>query len=109
MTDMTITILDTTMTSDQNPHTARHTPERNGREMSWLPGQVLDRDTAMLLAGTAGERDLHAGHRLWPHTLGWAAELAPAAPGAITRASGRSEKISDQEPATSRADPDAEP
>jgi hypothetical protein len=63
MIAMTITILDTTMTSDQNPCTARHAPDRNAREVSWLPGQILDRTTAitaMLLADTAGERDPEA-------------------------------------------------
>jgi hypothetical protein len=41
MTAMMITINDTTMTSDQNPRTARHAPEWNGWEASWLPGQIL--------------------------------------------------------------------
>jgi hypothetical protein len=39
---MTLTIHDTTMTSDRTAHTARHAPSRNGWEVSWLPGQVLD-------------------------------------------------------------------
>ena len=50
---MTLTINDTTMTSDQTAHTARHAPDRNGWEVSWLPGQTLDRNsaiTAMILA-----------------------------------------------------------
>ena len=66
---MTLTINDTTMTSDQTAHTARHAAERNGWEVSWLPGQILDRNTAitaMILADTAAEQDLHEGHRLWP-------------------------------------------
>ena len=57
-TAMTLTINDTTMTSDQTPHTARHAPGRNGWEVSWLPGQTLDRNTAitaMILADTAAE------------------------------------------------------
>ena len=48
--------------------------------MSWLPGQILDRNTAitaMILADTAAEQDLHEGHRLWPHIQGWAAEARP--------------------------------
>ena len=56
---MTLTIHDTTMTSDQTAHTARHAPSRNGWEVSWLPGQILDRNTAitaMILADTAGEK-----------------------------------------------------
>ena len=55
---MTLTINDTTMTSDQTPHTARYAPDRNGWEVSWLPGQTLDRNTAitaMILADTTAE------------------------------------------------------
>jgi hypothetical protein len=87
---MTLTINDTAMTSDQTAHTARHTPDRNGWEVSWLPGQTLDRNTAitaMTIAETAGERDVHEGHRLWPHIQGWAAELGLTGPDAIARAS----------------------
>ena len=75
---MTLTINDTTMTSDQTTHTARHAPGRNGWEVSWLPGQTLDRNaviTAMVLADTTAEPGLHQGHRLWPQVQGWAAEL----------------------------------
>ena len=67
---MALTITETTMTSDQTAHTARHAPDRNGWEVSWLPGQTLNRNTAitaMILADTAAERDLAEGHRLWPH------------------------------------------
>src|SRR5690242_10851775 len=56
---MTLTINDTTMTSDQTPHTARHAPSRNGWEVSWLPGRALDRNsaiTAMILADTAADQ-----------------------------------------------------
>ena len=77
---MTLTINDTTMTSDQTAHTARHAPERNGWEVSWLPGQTLDRNTAitaMILADTAAEHDLHEGHRLWPHIQSWADRTRP--------------------------------
>ncbi len=58
---MTLRIDDTSMISDQTAHTARHAPDRNGWEVSWLPGQTLDRNsaiTAMILADTAAERDL---------------------------------------------------
>jgi len=110
---MTLTINDTTMTSDQNPHTARHAPGRPHQwEVSWLPGQVLDRNTAitaMILADLTGEGDLHEGHRLWPHIEGWAAEVGLTGPDAIARASEPPEKISNQEAATSAADPEAEP
>ena len=50
---------------EQNPYAARQAPGRRGWEVSRLPGPVLDRATAitaMLVAGTAGERDLPAGH-----------------------------------------------
>ena len=40
---MTLTINDTTMTSDQTAHTARQAPSGHGWEVSWLPGQLLDR------------------------------------------------------------------
>ena len=87
---MTLTINDTTMTSDQTAHTARRAPDRNGWEVSWLPGQTLDRNsaiTAMVLADTTAEPDLHEGHRLWPHIQSWAAELGLTAPDAIAQAS----------------------
>jgi hypothetical protein len=110
---MTLTINDTTMTSDQNPHTARRASGRqHGWEVSWLPGQVLDRNTAitaMTLADIAGSGDLHEGHRLWPHIESWAAELGLTGPDAITRASEPPEKISNHEPAASPPDPEAEP
>ena len=87
---MTLTLTDTSMTSDQTAHTARHAPDRNGWEVSWLPGQTLDRNTAitaMILADTAAEPDLHEGHRLWPHIQGWAEEVGLTASEAIARVS----------------------
>ena len=59
---MTVTIDDTTMTSDQTAHAARLA--RGGQhlwEVSWLPGRALDRNsaiTAMTLADS--------GRRTWP-------------------------------------------
>jgi hypothetical protein len=100
---MTLTINDATMTSDQTLHTARHSPSRQGWEVSWLPGQVLDRNTAitaMTLADLTGEQDLHEEHRLWPHILSWAAELGLTGHDAITRAS--------HPPASPRHQPDRE-
>ena len=59
---MTLTINDTTMTSDQTAHVARQAlSPQHGWEVSWLPGQILDRNTAitaMILADLAGEPDL---------------------------------------------------
>ena len=87
---VTLTINDTTMTSDQTAHTARQAPSSHGWEVSWLPGQLLDRTaaiTAMTLSDTAAERDLHEGHRLWPYIQGWAAELGLTGHDAVARAS----------------------
>jgi hypothetical protein len=87
---MTLTINDTTMTSDQTAHTARQAPSQHGWEVSWLPGQTLDRNTAitaMILADLTTEGDLHEGHKLWPHIQGWAAELGLTGPEAVAAAS----------------------
>ena len=88
---MTLTIHDTAMTSDQSAHTARPSPGRPHQwEVSWLPGRTLDRNTAitaMILADTAAEADLHEGHRLWPFVQSWAAELGLTGPGTIAQAS----------------------
>src|SRR5690348_17290769 len=88
---MSLTINDTTMTSDQSPHTARQVPgHRHGWEVTWLPGQILDRDTAitaMILADIAATGDIHPEHRLWPAVQSWSAEVGLTAPDAITRAS----------------------
>src|SRR5271163_2390477 len=107
---MTLIINDTTMTSDQSAHTARHAPDRNGWEVSWLPGQTLDRNsavTAMTLADTTAEPDLHEGHRLWPHIQSWAAELGLTAPDAIAQASQPPRGINRQQEQASRQ-PDRE-
>jgi hypothetical protein len=87
---VTLKIDDTAMTSDQTAHTARQTPGRGGWEVSWLPGQTLDRNTAitaMILADTTAGQDLHEGHRLWPHVQSWAEELGLTARDAIAQAS----------------------
>jgi hypothetical protein len=84
---MTLTVNDTTTTSDQ---TARLSPSSHGWDMSWLSGQFLDRTTAitaMTLSDTAAERDLHEGHRLWPYIQGWATELGLTGNDAVARAS----------------------
>jgi hypothetical protein len=88
---MTLTINDTTMTSDQTAHTARQGPgSQHLWEVSWLPGRALDRNsaiTAMVLADQAAEHDLNQRHRLWPFIETWAAELGLTGPDAIHRAS----------------------
>jgi hypothetical protein len=88
---MTVTLNDTTMTSDQTAHTARQAPaSQHLREVSWRPGKALDRTsaiTAMTLAGHAGEADLNEQHHLWPFIEGCAAELGLTGSDAINRAS----------------------
>ena len=86
---MTLTINDTTMTSDQTPHTARQAPSQNGWQVSWLPGRTLDRNTAitaMVLADTSADERVRESHRLWPHIQGWAAELGLTGPEAVAAA-----------------------
>ena len=108
---MTLTITDTTMTSDHSAHTARHAPDRNGWEVSWLPGQTLDRNTAitaMTLADTTTEPGLRDGHRLWPFVQSWAEELGLTAPDAIAQASQPPGDIDRQhEPASRQPDREA--
>jgi hypothetical protein len=107
---VTLTINDSSMTSDRTPHTARHAPARDGWEVSWLPGQTLDRNTAitaMTLADTAAERDLAEGHRLWPHVQSWAGELGLTAPDAIARVSELPNDLNRQQDQASRQ-PDRE-
>jgi hypothetical protein len=101
---MTLTITGTAMTSDRSRCTARYSSDRDGWEVSWLPGRLVDRNTAitaMTLADTAAEHDLHDGHPLWPHIQSWAAELGLTVPEAIARASQPPGGISPkQEPAS---------
>jgi hypothetical protein len=108
---VTLTINETTMTSDQTVHTARHASDRNGWEVSWLPGQILDRNsaiTAMVLADTTAERELAEGHRLWPHIQSWAGELGLTAPDAIAQISQPPGHINhEQEPASRQPDREA--
>jgi hypothetical protein len=109
---MTLVINDTTMTSDETLHTARQAPGLQQQwEVSWLPGQTLDRNTAitaMVLADIAAKQDLHEGHRLWPHIQGWAEELGLTASGAIAQVSQPPSDLNrQQEPASRQPDPEA--
>jgi hypothetical protein len=108
---MTLTINDSSMTSDRTAHTARHEPDRNGWEVSWLPGQTLDRNTAitaMILADTTADPDLHEGHRLWLHIQSWAQELGLTAPDAIAWATRPPDGTDHhQEPASRQPDREA--
>jgi hypothetical protein len=108
---MTLTINDTNMTSDQTGHTARSAPGRQHEwEVSWLPGQTMNRNTAitaMTLADTTAEQNLHEGHRLWPHIQSWAQELGLTAPEAIAQASQPPGDLNRQQEQTGRQ-PDRE-
>ena len=88
---MALTIDETVMTSDQSPHIARQAPDDRHRwEVSWLPGQVLDRNTAitaMTLADIAATGDIPPGHRLWPVVESWSAEVGLSGHDAIAQAS----------------------
>ena len=88
---MTLTIGETAMTSDQSAHIARQVPgPSRGWEVSWLPGQVFDRNTAitaMSLADIAATGDIRPGDRLWPVVESWSAEVGLTGPDAISRAS----------------------
>lgn len=88
---MTLHIGDTAMTSDQSAHTARQMPgPSRGWEVSWLPGQIVDRNTAitaMSLADIAATGDIRPGDRLWPVVESWSAEVGLTGPDAISRAS----------------------
>src|SRR6266446_5907869 len=100
---MTLTITSHAITSDRTAHTAQLAPgHQHAWQVSWLPGQLMDRNaatTAMMLAGKAATPGLHPGHRLWPHIQGWAAELGLTAPDAITLASEPPAEVGRQEPA----------
>jgi hypothetical protein len=110
VTAMTLTINDTTMTSDLSAHTVRRSPDRNGWEVSWLPGRLMDRNasiTAMVLADAAGTGQLHAGHHLWPHVQGWAAQLDLTAHEVLTRSSRPPAFITTGKDDAQPADPEA--
>jgi hypothetical protein len=87
---MALTIDETVMSSDRSPHIARQAPDdRHGWEVSWLPGQVLDRDTAitaMMLADIAATGDIQPNHRLWPAVQSWSAEVGLTGSDAMARA-----------------------
>ena len=108
---MTVTITDTTMTSDQTAHAARPAPGcRHLWEVSWLPGRALDRTsaiTAMTLAGHAGEPDLNKRHQLWPFIQSWAAELGLTAADAINRASRPASLRQQHDRDSEQSDPEA--
>jgi hypothetical protein len=89
---MALRILDYRMYSDHSHHTARLVPGKQySWEVSWLPGQHLNRNeaiTAMVLADTTAYGDVQPGHRSWPHIEGWADELGMTGSQALDRVAG---------------------
>jgi hypothetical protein len=107
---MTLTIYDTTMTSDQTAHTARLAPGQHHWEVSWLPGRALDRNsaiTAMTLADLTSEPGLNERHQLWPFIQGWAAELGLTGSDAINQAAEPSSLRRQHGRESERPDPEA--
>ena len=108
---MTLTINDTTMTSDQTAHTARRAVcSQHLWEVSWLPGRILDRNsaiTAMVLADQVGEPDLNERHRLWPFIQSWAAELGLTGSDAVDRVSRPGPPCQQHDREGERPDPEA--
>jgi hypothetical protein len=108
---MTLTIQDDGISSDRTTHTARLAPgHERAWHVSWLPGWVLDRNTAiiaMVLADVVGTVEVDAGHRLWPHIEGWAAELDLTAPAALAWISQPPGSVSIERDAAVREDPEA--
>jgi hypothetical protein len=89
---MALKILDDSMSSDRSPHTARLAAgEQHAWEVSWLPGRHLSRNeaiTAMVLADTTGNSDVHPGHRAWPHIENWAGKLRMTGSQVLDRVAG---------------------
>jgi hypothetical protein len=108
---MPLTITSDTMTGDRTSHTTRPAPGHpDAWEVSWPPGRLLDRNTAitaMVLADTVGSGSLHDGHWLWPHIQGWAAELGMTAPHALARVSQPPESISAEKDGAAQSDREA--
>ena len=110
---MGLTINDDSITGDRTRHAARRAPGHPGAwEVSWLPGQLMTRNTAitaMILADIASTETLHHRHRLWPHIQGWAAELGLTAPDALTRITQGDASAARQDPNPGQPDHEPEP
>jgi hypothetical protein len=108
---MTVTINDTTMTSDQTAQTPRRAPgHQHLWEVSWLHGRTLDRNqaiTAMTLAGHADEADLNERHRLWPFIENWPAELGLTGSDAVNWATQPASLRYQHDRESERPDPEA--
>lgn len=108
--------MDLTITSDHisgahTPHTARPVPGHpHAWQVSWLPGRLLDRNTAitaMVLADIAAASSPQPGDHLWPHLEGWAAEIGLTAPDALARAAQPSGRATTEKDHAAHSDPEA--
>ena len=108
---MGLTFTDDHISGDYTVHTASRVPgDPRAWTVSWLPGQLLDRNsaiTAMILAEVAEASTPQAGDRLMPHIDGWAAELGLTAPDALARVSAPSGYRSTGKDSAEVADPEA--
>jgi hypothetical protein len=108
---MTLTIQDASISSDHTMRTARLAPgHERAWHASWLPGRLMDRNTAitaMVLADVVGTDDVHAGHRIWPYIEDWAAELDLTAPDALAWISQPPGNVSVDRDAAVAEDPEA--
>jgi hypothetical protein len=108
---MTLTSTATTITSDQTAHTARLAPgSQHLWEVSWLPGQALDRASAtnaMIVADLARDADLNEQHHLWPFIQSWAAGLGLTGSDAISRAAQPASPGQQHDRERERPDPEA--
>ena len=108
---MTLTINDTTITSDRTPHAARlASGEQRHWEVSWLPGRRVTRNeaiTAMTLAEASNPAEARDRNRRWPHIRGWAAELGITADQAVTRIAALPGWAATTETSPVRTDPEA--
>jgi hypothetical protein len=102
---------DDTITGDNTEHTARRVPgQQQEWEVSWLPGQRLDRNaaiTAMVLADMVGSGAVEANGRLWPHVQGWAAEVGLTTPDALARLAQPPRAITGRHDDAALSDPEA--
>ena len=112
---MALTINDDSISGDHTGHTGRLVPgPQRAWEVSWLPGRLLDRSsaiTAMVLADMAASSTPKPGDRLWPHIESWATVIGLTAPDALARASQPRDGISaehDDAALDSAAQPDRE-
>ena len=100
---MTLTITDRFI---GRGHAVRSAPDRpHAWEVSWLRGQLLDRNTAitaMMLGDTASDARRDEGHRLWLAIHNWAAELRLTGPDAAAQASEPPDQIKGSDRGTAR-------